>query len=210
MTPANLRDRANRLAWSQPEEALRVARSIKDDWFKSQALASVGRYWPDAKYGRLLEESLQASDALDDPYKQVALSAWPIRAYFERDDAAAARRHLEKYLSASLGIENMGSRSSAILLLFQAARPFAADLWHPAYRTVVTASEPVMSWRQRRNLEHAVAMVAVDYPGLVHDALSALSDDKTLAAVKHAADKPSAIVRPFFWARGAQAAELRS
>jgi hypothetical protein len=39
----------------------------------------------------------------------------------------------------------MGSRSEARFMVFQAAKPFAADLWEPAFWAVVEAAEPLLA-----------------------------------------------------------------
>jgi hypothetical protein len=80
MTAAG-RTLANRLASDQPAQALRLAQAIEAPWFRSQALSHVGRYWPDETYNRILVEAMRSADAQDGIYKQVAVSAWPIRVF---------------------------------------------------------------------------------------------------------------------------------
>jgi hypothetical protein len=200
LTPTGQRELSNRLAGSNPERALEVARKINDPWFRCQALSQVARYWPHDDYQRLLKEAVEAADSQDDAYKQVTVSAWPIRAYLERGSLSPAQRLLERYTSAATGIENMGGRSEALFMLFQAAKPFAAELWKPVFWALAAAGEPALAWRQRRNLRLAIAMVALEEPKLAQMALKKLSDEKTISAIKRdlekqRQDKP----RPFFW-----------
>jgi len=200
MTPTAARDLSNRLSADEPERALTVARGIQDPWFRCQALAHVGRYWPDQKYGRLLEEAVKAGDLQADLYKQVTVSAWPIRAYLERGSVSPAQKLLVKYTRTSSGIENMGSRSEALFMLFQAARPFGLELWQPVYWALVGAAEPALSWRQRRNLREAVAMVVSSNPALVQQTIRRLADQKNISVVQGHLDNPRpAEPRPFFW-----------
>ena len=200
LTPTGARQLSGKLAGSDAERALAIARGIKEPWFRCQALSQVARYWPRDDYPRLLKEAIEAADSQDDIYKRVTVSAWPIRAYLERGSSSPARRVLERYTRAAASIENMGSRSEALLMLFQAAKPFAADLWKPVFWALVEATEPPLAWRQRRNIRDAIAMVGRDDPQLVEKAVNRLSDDKTISAIKRDVQNGRyAEPRPFFW-----------
>ncbi|MEP7211341.1 MAG: hypothetical protein ABI740_10930 [Alphaproteobacteria bacterium] len=201
MTPTAARNMSNHLASDQPERALAVARAIEAPWFRCQALAHVARYWPDENYDRFLEEAVRAGDLQDDVYSQVAVSAWPIRAYLERGNPTPARKLLAKYTRAASAIENLGGRSQALFTIFQSSKPFAPDLWQPVFWAVVSAAEPALAWRQRRNLRDAAAMVASDHPELVQEALKKMSDEKNLSLISRdldKSDKRKVEPRPFF------------
>ncbi len=194
------RDLAHRLSATTPDQGLAVARNIQDAWFRCQALSQVARYWPDGDYDRLLKEALLAANCLDDVYKRVAVSAWPIRAHLERGSPSSAKSIVEKCVGAAPSIVNMGSRSEALFLVFQAAKLGPADLWTPVFWALVKATEPALAWRQRRNIRDAIAMVAGSDPQLVETALGKLTDEKTLSAIKrdfenNRREQP----RPFFW-----------
>ena len=68
-------------------------------------------------------------------------------------------------------------------MLFQAARPFAPDLWQLVFWALVQATEPSLAWRQRRNIRIAIKMVAEDHAQLAHEALARLTDEKTIAGI---------------------------
>ena len=200
MLTTNQRELAHRLSGTEPDKALAVARKIHDAWFRCQALSQVARYWPDGDYHRLVIEALKAANSQDDVYKQVAVSAWPTRAYLERGSPSSAKSILEKCVRAASSIENMGSRSQALFMVFQAVKPGAADLWKPAFWALIKATEPALSWRQRRNIRDAIAMLAGDDPQLVQTALSKFTDEKTISAIKRDIENNRhAQPRPFFW-----------
>jgi hypothetical protein len=97
----------------------------------------------------------------------------------------------------------MGSRSEALFEIFQASKPFAIALWQPVFWALVDAAEPALSWRQRRNLKSAVAMVASHNPELAHQTLEKLSEPKNLSAVTRCLVAPINIEpRPYFWIEG--------
>lgn len=184
VTPTGQRQLAIDLTASDPKKALSVARAVDDPWFKCQALAHVARYWPGDDYKQILREANNASDSQDNWYKRVTVSAWPIRAYLERGDTASAKRLLARYTSEARNIENMGGRSEALLMLFQAAKPYDRSLWEPVLQALIEATEPALAWRQLRNTRIAVAMVAADSSSLVQQAIKRLTDDKAIAAIK--------------------------
>jgi hypothetical protein len=199
MTPTGARNLSNRLASDQPEQALAVARVIDNPWFRCQALSHVARYWPDDKYVRLLEEAVDAADSQDDVFNCAAVAAWPIRAYLERDNPSAAQKLLTRYTHAASTINNMGSRSEALFTIFQASKPFALYLWQPVFWALVDAAEPVLSWRQQRNLRDAVAMVGLDTRQLVEQTLEKLSNEKNLSIIRRYLAEPRfAEPRQFF------------
>lgn len=199
-SPTAQRQLSISLAASEPKRAIAVARAIEDPWFRCQALAYVARYWPGEDFEPILREASKAAASQDNWYKRVTVSAWPIRAYLERGSQSPAKRLLEQYAMEASNIENMGGRSEALLMLFQAAKPFDRKLWEPVFRALVQASEPALAWRQLRNIRNAAAMVAEDNPTLVQEAISRLSDERTVAALKRDADHgKSAEPRPFFW-----------
>lgn len=200
MNPTAARSLANQLASERPQEALNVARSITAPWFRCQALAQVARYWPDETYVRILKEAVDAADQQDQIYNQVAVSAWPIRAYLERENSASAKPLLSKGISAVRSITNMGSRSEALFSIFQAAKPFDVDLWQPVFFALVEASEPALAWRQLRNLKNAVAMVATSNSDIARQSLKKLTDAKNISTVNRYLDEGVTIQpRPYFW-----------
>lgn len=200
MTPTGQRQLAINLVVSDPKKALSIARAIGDPWFKCQALACVARYWPNDDYEQLLSEASKASDSQVNWYRRVAVSAWPIRAYLERGIPGPAKTLLTRYTEAANNIENMGGRSEALLMLFQAAKPFDRDLWEPVFHALVKATEPALAWRQMRNIRNAIAMVAPDDPTLLQEAIKCLTNEKTVAAIQRdIGNRKAAEPRPFFW-----------
>jgi hypothetical protein len=199
-TPTGQRQRAIDLAAAEPNKAIKVARTIKDPWFRCQALAHVARYWPDEDFPPILREASEAADSQDNWYKRVTVSAWPIRAHLERRCPLPASKLLARYVNEASNIENMGGRSEALLMLFQAAKPFDRKLWEPVFRALVRAMEPALSWRQLRNIRSAAAMIAADDLSLVQEAIGRISDEKTVEALnKDIENGKFAEPRPFFW-----------
>ena len=84
MTPASQstrdRHRAKRLALSDPDEALRLARDIEDHWFRCQALALVAHRCESATMrAEALTEAFQAGWEIGAPNRVVVASSWPLK-----------------------------------------------------------------------------------------------------------------------------------
>ncbi|MEG3152880.1 hypothetical protein U1769_23565 [Sphingomonas sp. ZT3P38] len=199
LTPTGQREISMSLAVSDPRHAVAVARAIKDPWFRCQSLAHAARYWPGNDFKAFLEEAVKAAESQDNWYKRVTVSAWPIRAYLERDCPTPAKRLLERYAAEASNIENRGGRSEALLMLFQAAKPFDQGLWEPVLWSLVQSTEPVIAWRQVRNIRSALAMLSAERPSLVQEAIRRLSDETVVARIERDIEiGKTAEPRPFF------------
>jgi len=84
MAATNTRDLVTRLAPTNPEGAARLARSIDEPWFRSQALAWAARFSAEDQVEPLVEEALHASYNDSDPYRTMGSSAWALCALVER------------------------------------------------------------------------------------------------------------------------------
>jgi len=194
------RDVAGRLAPSDPARALATAKAIQDPWFACQALAWVARYAPDQPFIKIINESLRVCRTEVDPYRVVAPAAWPIRAIVERNHSELLTQLIPDLLHRANDIENLGSRSEAIFLLFQAVFPAGRENWHPVLQALRGASAPLMSWRQRRNLGDAVMIVWGEDEQLARKIIDALTDTKLKTKLqKMLTTKKAYIPRSFFW-----------
>jgi hypothetical protein len=74
------RDRVAQIAASRTEEALDLARTIDEPWFRCQALAFVAYHTADrAQKNRLLAESFAAALLAGDANRIVSVSSWPLK-----------------------------------------------------------------------------------------------------------------------------------
>ena len=127
ISPTQGRDHATRLAAINFSAALAAAREVSDPWYACQALAWVARYAPETELPRIAEEALEEAARASDPYQRVGASAWPVRALIEREQSARVHSLLPAILAQVGQIDNFGSRSQALFLLFQAVFPLGRD-----------------------------------------------------------------------------------
>lgn len=195
---------AGRLASTDPARALATARAIRDPWFACQALAWVARYAPEPQFIKIIRESLRVCSTELDPYRVVAPAAWPIRAIVERNHSQLLPAVIPDLLRRANDIENLGSRSEAIFLLFQAVFPAGRGSWFPVLQSLREASTPLINWRQRRNLCDAVLITWNVDEQLALEITNGLDDLKLKKKIEKllARSKPYE-PRPFFWTSAA-------
>ena len=133
------RDRATRLAAKGDPSALELARQVKDPWFRSQALAWVARYGPEATLDRTLDEALRAAAQATDPYQVVGASAWAVRAMVERGRTSRLADAVGSVLHAARRIEHPVRRLDALFLVWQAALPAGAGALQNVQKFLVQA-----------------------------------------------------------------------
>lgn len=200
LQPSQMRNQVQRLCEAEPAEALKIARHISDPWFCSQALSWVGRYWRDTKFAEILQEAADVALRASDPYQTVGASAWPVRALLE--GGATATTIARRTLPLARRIENLGSRSEALMLLFQAALPYDKVVWAPVLDELVIASEPVLNWRQRRNFQGVIRLLLGRDANLAADLTGKVSDETLRRSAEKALKGGAISSRPFFQGNG--------
>ena len=160
MTPTELRDQARDLACKDTDSALQVAHQIGDPWFRCQALALIGRFASKDKRIPILDEAIEVSRATDDPYRSVAVSAWPPRALIELNETLKAESIWPGILEKSDKIENPVSRSDALFLLWQAVFDWQVEAREQAQRRLVLACHISNSWKSPYTLREVALILA--------------------------------------------------
>jgi hypothetical protein len=75
------RNRVATIAKTKPHEALELARSIDDPWFRCQALSIAAVHAPDRHSHKLaIDDAFSAANELGEPNRVVTVSSWPVKA----------------------------------------------------------------------------------------------------------------------------------
>jgi hypothetical protein len=75
------RDRVAAIARTKPDEALALARSIDDPWFRCQALSIAAVHTRDRRsQKRAIDDAFSAATELHEPNRVVTVSSWPVKA----------------------------------------------------------------------------------------------------------------------------------
>ncbi|MEO5988747.1 MAG: hypothetical protein ABIU54_01415 [Candidatus Eisenbacteria bacterium] len=134
--PQHTRDRhrAKRLALSDPEEALRLARDIEDHWFRCQALAFVGyRCESAAMRATAITESFQAGWEIGPPSRVVVASAWPLKVLCKKDGSEDLTDEVARLLGISDTERSPVRRADALDFMLGALITAPRELFWQAY-----------------------------------------------------------------------------
>ncbi len=179
MSPTKARDEVCRVARTDNTAALELARQIESPWFGCQALAYVARYAPNEHVVEYAEEALRVGRRNDDLFGVVGSSAWVVRALIERNATDLLDKVLAELVETTNQIENMASRSEAVFSLFQSAFPIDSERWKMLFEALMRATEPMLHWRQARNLRDAFLMIAKVDRRFVDEYIHRVGDEKT-------------------------------
>jgi len=199
MAANSTRDLVTRLAPTDPEGAARLARTIDEPWFRSQALAWAARFAADDRVEPLAEEALIASYAESDPYRTVGSGAWAIRALVERGRPVPARRVLADLLVLAPEAEPTASRAEALFLVWQAAFALGRDARRKILDMLLTTCQGSDSWRVGRVFQDIAWMLGASDHEMVQRILAAMPEGRwKRQAKRRLAAAESLKPRPFF------------
>lgn len=163
MSPTEQRDHAISLVKHRPNEALRLARQVKDPWFRAQALSWVARF-TDGDPVSIAVEAANAANEGDDNYKKCAVRAWDIAALAERDRIQEARNCLCEILNGAQNVEPASSRCEALLLLLQAGLKIAHADAENVFKVMEASCPPKEHWRCKRALRDGAKLISGEMP----------------------------------------------
>jgi hypothetical protein len=202
LTPTHLRDQACDLACQDTESALQVARQIDDPWFRCQALAWIGRFASEDKRITILDEAINVSRAIEDPYRSVAVSAWPLRAFIELGETAKANTLWLGILGKSDNIENPVSRSDALFLLWQSVFDWESAVRQEVQQRLLASCRDAKSWKSPDTLKLAAFIRASESQEAAIDFVRKMPEGKAKrSALSRIEAGEQYGPRPFFWIR---------
>ena len=196
MSATTERDVAWRIAPTDFEKALPLARNVSQSWFRCQALAQVARYAPEKYVVKIAEEAVAAALTATDVYQQVAATAWPLRALLERDGTEKAGELLPAILKLSAQIQNPVSRSDALFLLWQAFFAF------PEHKSVLGTLVKSCNghWKADYILRQVVLILATENLSEAQDLAASMREGKyKRQAQKRLAAGENQTARSFFF-----------
>ncbi len=153
------RDRAGKLAKTNPQKALDQARAIDQPWFRAQSLSWAVRF-TDADPIPIAAEAARAAAECDDDYKRSAVRAWEIAALAERSLFPQARESLYAALAHAKLATPASSRSEALILLLQAAMKISPADAKKVYALLAVSCPPDEHWRCKRALRDAAKIIS--------------------------------------------------
>jgi hypothetical protein len=198
---AEAREAVSLIASTDTAKALALARQISDPWYRAQGLAIVARYASEELVSPIVRESLDTAFEQGDPYKVVAVSAWPVRALVERNETALPPSLLSDLAKRSRDIDNPVSQLLALSTLWHGAFSFLRPETDIILEEFVRACESANSWRAGACMEDTVLIVASRDPARATELVQRMPDGKyKRRTLKRLSEKAYLTPRRFFWA----------
>jgi hypothetical protein len=149
------RDAVAAIAAQDPQRALELARSIKDPWFRCQALAMAAVHVQDRKIReQVVDEAFAAANELSDPNPIVTVSSWPLKALVLTGNPARVSAAVDRLLEI---ISTEGSpvrRADALRYLLGAVSSSGNDIMQRVARAFAAAClAPLDSGKRNRKGE---------------------------------------------------------
>jgi hypothetical protein len=163
------------LAPTDFRQALAVARGIDDGWYLCQSLSAVARFAPPGRdFESTIDEALQACWTAANPYKLVAVSAWPLRALIERGNLARLDELLSKLVDVAAQIDHPVSRMDALGSLLEAVFPAGDPYRRILFKEYEGACKLANSWKAGRGISQFALMLAPFDPETARSAIEGL------------------------------------
>lgn len=160
LTPTEARNRVGHLATTDWPEALRLARSIRDPWFRCQALSTVAERCPQPEACRsLLSEAFHAAAAAGEPNRIVSVSGWPLEV-LAQIDADAARTELERLARSIQPEPHPVRRLDALFLVAWLLRDAPAGVFLAAADHFLAFARMGHGWKRDRDLKDMAVLLA--------------------------------------------------
>ena len=192
------RDTAAKLARSDSDEALKVARAISDPWFRAQALSHVARYTAGDPC-KLAIEAERAAALCDDDFKRSAVRAWEVAALAERGKVKEARTALLASVKQATLATPPGSRSEALTLLLHAATRIGINETMLVAQALLSVLSVDSHWRCVRSVKEATAVITQLDSKSANNFVDGISDENTKSKCLAAIREGGMAARPFFW-----------
>jgi hypothetical protein len=155
------------IAQTAPERALRLARGIRDPWFRCQALSYVAEHERDRRLRkRLIQEALGAAAEEREPNRVVTVSAWPLQVMARVRDVVFVRAEVGRLLNLIATESNPVRRGDAIFMLLDKLRDGPRDVFTTlldALQAACLATHP-KAWKREWLMRNAVEIAATIDP----------------------------------------------
>jgi hypothetical protein len=198
-----------RIAGTDIEAALRIARNIGDPWFRCQALACVAWHAGDHKrFLGLVAESLESGWSIKDSNRAATVIAWPVAALARRQfpDPGAMKRNdrelrpiIARLMKVIAGEPNPASRADALLLHVHALSPSRPEPRGEVLGLLLKECRDPANRKRQRQLEEAALVTALDDPDTALGLTASLDDGRKRRTVARIEDRSKVLgPRPFF------------
>lgn len=169
------RSHSAKLSLTDPQNALKVARSIRHPWYRCQALSNVAEHWGTKRQKlALLEEAFAAAQEQPEINRVVTVSAWPL-AVLVGIDPANTQEHLQRLTQLAEREAHSLRRADALFAVANAVKgdPSLLALVVPALSRALLSGR---GWRIDRLIRKSVETVLVSMRDVADQLIAHHSD----------------------------------
>ncbi len=166
MNGTQQRNRVAAFAKAKPHEALALARSIEDPWFRCQALSIAAVHIRDRRAQKLaIDDAFLAANELAEPNPVVTVSSWPVKALALAGHMSRVSSEVERLLQVIAAESSPVRRADALRYLLGSVSMAPTDVARRVSREFATAClAPLQSGKRNRkgesNLEECLPGIA--------------------------------------------------
>jgi hypothetical protein len=171
------RGEVDRLAPTDVDRALAIARGIRDPWFRCQSLAMVARFLDDRRRPAVLSEAFKAADELDEPNRIVTVASWPIEVLVEFGPRDRLHQTVDRLLGVIATESHSLRRADALNMVLHRVWP-VTDVRIQVLGQFRAACAAGHGWRRDRLLRWTAQRLAeVDLAGAT-ELVAMIEEDK--------------------------------
>ena len=154
------RGNVGHLLRSNLPEALRIARSVEDPWYRCQSLAAVAGATQDPRERReLVEESFRAAEQQSEPNRVVTVSAWPMEVLARDLPAEEIEARIERLADRLSAEPHAVRRCDALFMVAYQLRDGALRPFVYAAKRFAQEAREGHGWKRDRNLRDLAVLL---------------------------------------------------
>jgi len=193
------RNRVAAIARATPDEALKLARTIDDPWFRCQALSMAAVHVPDRRSRKVaIDDAFSAANELDEPNRVVTVSSWPVKALALAGLMASVSSEVARLLQVVAKESSPVRRADALRYLLGSVSSAPTDVANRVAREFAAAClAPLQSGKRNRKgesrLEECLPGIACIDSAFAHSLLGRLApsrSERTARAMQAAKNVP--------------------
>ena len=193
------RNRVAAIAKTQPLEALVLARSIDDPWFRCQALSIAAVHVHDRRSRSVaIDDAFTAANELEEPNRVVTVSSWPVKALALAGQMSSLSSEVARLLKVVSTESSPVRRADALLYLLGSVSIAPTEVATRVARELAAAClEPLQSGKRNSkgesNLEACLPGIARIDSALAQSLLERLApsrSERTARAMRAAKNVP--------------------
>ena len=187
---AEMRDLANELLGRDPDQALRMARSIEDPWYRCQSLAAVAFQHQDPSFRlALIVEAFAAGREAGNPTRVVTVSSWPLKVLCLQRSEDLLRQETKRLLEHIADTENPVKRGDALEAVFGAVLLGPKDLVLQVFDSFHEAClEPLASGKRNKKgnsiLSWALGPISIIDPAKAEQVVAGIDSEHARARAR--------------------------